>query len=202
MKRENKIIAGMCVACYIMVLLPSANAKKVPDPTQTPNAALRPSESLSGGTESKSSPTPEDFWKPLDNWLKYQGSPLSGKDAYEVGKQYGIDPDFLIAVTKAETQLCKVKQRGSEFNCGSVGSYDSTNTTFQANSYRHGFEQIAQTVNNNLLRRYSKISELSRSHNKNQSPVYATSDGNWFRNCLATMNALKGKNEQDYVFRR
>lgn len=146
--------------------------------------------------------TPEDYWVPLDNWLKAQGSPLSGKDFYEVAVQYHLDPDFLIAVTKAETNLGKVKQRGSDCNVGSVGSYDSTNTTYACQGYRHGIEQIAQTVNNQNLARYTQISQLSRSHNKSQSPVYATSDGNWFRNVRDTMNQLKGKREPDYLFRK
>lgn len=146
--------------------------------------------------------TPEDYWVPLDNWLKWQGSPLSGKDVYEVATEYNLDPDFLIAVTKAETNLGKVTQRGSQYNIGSVGSFDSTSTTYGAGSHREGLRLIAATVNNQLLGKYTKISELSRSHNKNQAPVYATSDGNWFRNVRDTMNALKGKQEPDFLFRR
>lgn len=147
-------------------------------------------------------PKPEDYWVPLDNWLKWQGSPLSGKDFYEVAAEYHLDPDFLIAVTKAETNLGKVAQRGSQYNVGSVGSFDSTSTTYGAGSHREGIRLIAATVNNQLLGKYVRISELSRSHNKHQSPVYATSEANWFRNVLTTMNQLKGKQEQDYFFRK
>lgn len=194
--KDKMVVGVMCVACYVMVLLPSAVGK---ESTSKPPDSTSKTEQVRGGTPVR---TEADYWVPLENWLKAKGSPLSGKDAYEVGKQYGIDPDFLIAVTKAETQLCTVKQRGSQFNCGSVGSFDSTNTTFQATSYRHGFEQIAQTVNNPLLKRYWRVSELSRSHNPAQSPVYASSTRNWWVNVMATMNQLKGRNETDYAFRK
>lgn len=154
------------------------------------------------GETTRSNPTPEDYYLPLERWLKAQGSPLSGKDFYEVGVQYKVDPDFLIAVAKAETNLGKVKQRGSTYNIGSVCSHDSTSTTCQATSYRQGIAMIAQTVNNQYLRRYTHISQLSRSHNPHQSPIYASSRANWFWNVKRTMDALKGKNERDYAFRR
>jgi len=192
MRREQIIIGLVCVFAYLMLIVPSqheqpAQAQETEEPK--PIVPEKPK-------------TPEDYWVPLDNWLKAQGSPLSGRDFYEVGKQYHLDPDFLIAVTKAETQLCTVKQRGSQYNCGSVGSYDSTATTYATSSYRHGIEQIAQTVNNQNLARYTQISQLSRSHNKNQAPIYASSDGNWFRNVRDTMNQLKGKQEPDFLFRQ
>lgn len=144
--------------------------------------------------------TPEDYFQPIDSWLKQNGSPLNGKDFYEVGKQYGIDPDFLIAVTKAETNLAKVQQRGSSCNVGSVGSYDSTNTTHSCTSQRQGIEMIAQTVTNGLLGKYDKVSQLSRAYNKT-GHIYASSESNWHRNVTTTMNTLKGRNEQDYVYR-
>lgn len=145
--------------------------------------------------------TPSDYVNPLDNWLKAQGSPLNGKDFYEVGLQYHLDPDFLIAVTKAETNLGKVQQRGSSCNVGSVGSYDSTNTTHSCTSQRQGIEMIAQTLNNGLLGKYDKVSQLSRRWNK-QGHVYASSEYNWDHNVISTMNALKGGHEMDYVFRK
>lgn len=169
---------------------------------QEPPHSATPANQIVEGHETRKQYKPEDYWIPLDNWLKWQGSPLSGKDVYEVATEYNLDPDFLIAVTKAETNLGKVTQRGSQYNIGSVGSFDSTSTTYGAGSHREGLRLIAATVNNQLLGKYTKISELSRSHNKNQAPVYATSDGNWFRNVRDTMNALKGKQEPDFLFRR
>lgn len=159
------------------------------------------SESATGHTQSDTQPThePKDYIQPLDNWLKAQGSPLNGEDFYAVGKKYGIDPDFLIAVTQAETNLGKVKQRGSTCNVGSVGSYDSTATTYACNGYRHGIEQIAQTVTNPNLRYAVRVSELSRKRNHDPNKkIYASSNWNWDTNCIATMNKLKGKNEEDY----
>lgn len=188
----NYLIAGA------LILTPVAS--QVPSPTKAPNVAQNEAESLVEGTEKKSPPTPEDYWVPLDNWLKKQGSPLSGKDFYEIGQQYKIDPDFLIAVTKAETNLGKVQQRGSACNVGSVGSYDSTNTTHSCGSHRHGIEMIAQTVNNGYLGGYVRVSQLSRFGNPH-GKVYASSPINWHRNVVNTMNALKGKNETDYGFR-
>lgn len=175
--------------------IPPAHA--LADEKQEPPVKVAPA-----ATVGQPNPTPEDYWRPLDSWLKLQGSPLSGKDFYEVAQQYHLDPDFLIAVTKAETNLGKVQQRGSSCNVGSVGSYDSTATTFACSSYRHGIEQIAQTVNNPLLSRYWRVSELSRSHNPNQNPIYASSNGNWYRNVVGTMNQLKGKDLPDYAFRK
>lgn len=164
---------------------------------QEPPAKVAPASSTS--TKMQANLTPADYYVPLDRWLKAQGSPLSGKDAYEVGKQYGIDPDFLIAVTKAETNLCKVKQRGSAYNCGSVGSYDSTATTFTANSYRHGFEQIAQTVTGPNLRYAKRVSELSRKRNHDPNKkIYASSSYNWDTNMVNTMNEIKGTNHEDF----
>lgn len=146
--------------------------------------------------------TDEDYWRPLDSWLKANGSPLSGKDFYEVGAAYRIDPDMLIAITKAETNLGKVQQRGSQFNVGSVGSYDSTNTTIVAASYRHGIEQIAQTLNNALLGGYTTVGQLSRAHNPS-GHVYASSPANWERGVVATLSALKGHAvDHTYQFRK
>lgn len=156
---------------------------------------------VEASNETKKNYTPEDYWVPLDNWLKHQGSPLNGKDFYEVGQQYKIDPDLLIAITKAETNLGKVKQRGSDCNVGSVGSFDSTNTTYGCAGYRHGIEQIAQTLNNKLLGSHVAIAQLSGAGNP-RGPVYATSTENWQRNVLATMSQLKGKPiTPEYQFR-
>lgn len=145
--------------------------------------------------------TARDYWAPLDRWLKKQGSPLSGKDFYDVGRQYGIDPDLLIGIAKAETSLATVQQRGSKYNIGSVCSYDSTNTTCHATSYRHGIEQIAQTLNNGLLGSHVSVSQLSRYGNAHGA-IYASSPSNWHRNVVGTMNALKGKQRGDYPIRK
>lgn len=145
---------------------------------------------------------PEDYYVPLDNYLKRKGSPLSGKDAWEVGRQYNVDPDVLIAITGSETNFCTHKQRGSEFNCGSVGSYDSTNTTMAATSYRHGFEQIAQTLNGPLLRNAVRVSELSRKRNKDpQRHIYASSEFNWDNNTTRYLQEIKGQNQEDFFVR-
>lgn len=144
---------------------------------------------------------PERCWKPLDEWLKKNGSPLSGRDFYEVGRQYRLDPDFLIAITQAETNLGKVKQRGSECNVGSVGSYDATNTTFACDSARHGIELIAQTLNNDKLGKKVTIAQLSRK-SEPYGPVYAESRNNWETNVLNTLSQLKGKQvNNQYQFR-
>ena len=180
------------IAIALVAGVGSVQAKDVP------KAPEKPSESI---TQPPRVLTAEDYWVPLDNWLKKQGSPLSGRDFYEVGLAYKLDPDFLIAVAKAETQLGTVKQRGSTYNIGSVCSHDSTNTTCQATSYRQGIEMIAQTVNNNLLGRYTHVSQFSRAGNC-CGPIYASSPSNWHRNVTTTMNALKGTNHQDFNIRR
>lgn len=153
------------------------------------------------------SPTPKqltdkDYYEPLDSWLKKQQSPLSGEDFYQVGKAYHIDPDLLIAIAKAETNLGRVRQRGSTFNIGSVCSYDSSNSTCVATSYRQGVEQIAQTLTNQYLGGYANVGQLSRKHNPT-GHVYASSTEHWENNVLNTLSALKGKTiDATYNFRR
>lgn len=178
--------------------------------TQTPVSHLNRPQSVSGAIEAKSQTvtsthkplTENDYVQPLENWLKKQGSPLRGYDFYSVGKQYGIDPDLLIAITKAETNLARVVQRGVPCNVGSVGSFDSTATTFGCASYREGIEQIAKTLNNPLLGQYQNIGQLSRKYNKT-GHVYASSPENWSNNVIATLSALKGYPvPPDYQFRR
>lgn len=149
--------------------------------------------------------TKASYWVPLRNWLVKQHSPLasSAECIVDVGNKYGVDPDLLIAISKAETNLGKVKQRGSNYNIGSVGSYDSTNTTYTAHSYCHGFEQIAQTLNNPHLKHYERVSQLSRKRNHNPSAkVYASSSYNWDTTVTRTMNELKGTNQGDFFIHR
>lgn len=160
-----------------------------------PEAAHVSNQSAEGTTQPKY--TAKDYWLPLHKWLKKQGSPLSGYDFYIVGRRYGIDPDLLIGIAKAETSLALVEQRGSKYNIGSVCSYDSTSTTCATRSYRHGIEQIAQTLKNRQLGHYRKVSQLSRYGNAGGA-IYASSPINWHRNVIGTMNALKGKQKNNY----
>lgn len=191
---KDQIVVGIvCVGAWLCLIVPAGMVKKphAPEPVKVAHAQEEPKQLK-----------PEDYWVPLDNWLKKQGSPLLGRDFFEVGQQYKVDPDLLIAITKAETNLGKVKQRGSTCNVGSVGSYDSTNTTHGCSGYRHGIEQIAQTLNNPMLGSYTQIGQLSRAHNPS-GHVYASSPVNWERNVLTTLSALKGKPiDHTYNFRR
>lgn len=192
--RDKLVVGGICVLAYFMLCVPGGYGFKVASKEQEP-------------PRGQAAPAPkvytaEDYWKPLDAWLKSQGSPLDGRAFWEIGNRYKIDPDFLIAITGAETNFCKVKQRGSQFNCGSVGSYDSTSTTYPANSYEHGIELIARTLNNDLLGKYNTVGQLSRAHNPT-GPVYATSPVNWERNTLHYLSQIKGKPvDHTYNFRR
>lgn len=186
--KPNWIVGGMCVAAYVMVAMPSAVAEK---PIHSPTKPIHREHKL----------THSAYWKPLDHWLKKQGSPLSGYDFYLVGRKYGIDPDLLIGIVKAETSLARQKQRGSAYNIGSVCSFDSTNTTCHARSYRHGIELIAQTLTNRMLGKHVSVSQLSRYGNPN-SAIYASSPINWHRNVVGTMNQLKGKHKNNYPIRK
>lgn len=85
---------------------------------------------------------------------------------------------------------------------GSVGSYDSTTTTFGCSNYHRGIELIAQTLNNEKLRGYTELWQLSRADNPGGA-VYAESRSNWIRNVTQTMSELKGKPvDKRYKFRR
>lgn len=183
----------------VALVLPHLSPQKPPTSSSEPHKAI-----VAATANTPKQLTENDYVQPLKNWLKKQGSPLSGQDFFDVGVQNHIDPDLLIAITKAETNLGRVVQRGSTCNVGSVGSYDSTSTTFGCSSYRHGLEQIAETINNRALGDHIRVGDLSRKSNKNpNSSIYASSTDNWENNVLATLSELKGHPvDNQYQFRR
>lgn len=154
----------------------------------------------------KKNPTFADYYVPLDNWLRKIGSPLAGhaKELVEESRAGRIDPDFVLAVGYAETNLGAngVRQRGSEYNLWSVASYDSTNTTVHPNNFRNAIRLTVATLNNEYLGGYRYVWQLSGYRNKT-GKVYATSPtGNWERNVVATLSRIKGRPiDHNYNFR-
>lgn len=145
--------------------------------------------------------SPEAYWVPWDNWLKKQGSPISGKDVWEAQQETKIQGEVLICITYAETNLGKVAQRGSTTNVGSVGSYDATDTTHAASSVKDGLVMIGRTLNNSMLGHKTTIAQLSRA-SEPYGPVYAESTHNWRVNVLSCLTKIKGKPVNDqYTFR-
>lgn len=60
---------------------------------------------------------------------------------------------------------------------------------------------MGKTFNNKFLKGYTKISELSRWGNTDDS-IYASSGGNWHNNIVKCLSALKGRFvEDDFKFR-
>lgn len=148
-----------------------------------------------------------DYYVPLDNWLKAKGSPLAGhaKELVEESRAGRIDPDFVLAVGYAETNLGigGVRQRGSEYNLWSVASFDSTNTTLHPTNFRNAIRLTVRTLNNELLGRWTTVGQLSGYRNP-RGPVYATSPtGNWERNVTRILSELKGRPiDYTYQFRK
>lgn len=135
---------------------------------------------------------PEAYFVPWDNWLKSQGSPISGRDVWEAQQETKIQGEVLICITYAETNLGKVAQRGSTTNVGSVGSYDATDTTHSATSIKDGLVMIGRTLNNANLGHKTTIAQLSRK-SEPYGAIYAASTENWERNVLSCMSKIKGK---------
>jgi len=140
----------------------------------------------------KAPPKPEDYYVPWDNWLKKQGSPISGKDVWTASQETKIKGEVLICITGAETNFGKVAQRGSKTNVGSVGSYDATNTTHPAGSIVEGLAMIGRTLNNQLLGHKTTIAQLSRK-SEPYGPVYAMSTHNWETNMVNCLTKITGK---------
>lgn len=136
--------------------------------------------------------TPEDYWKPWDAWLKHKGSPISGADVWTASQETRIKGEVLICITGAETNYGKIAQRGSHTNVGSVGSYDTTNTTHNASSVLEGLRMIGETLDNPLLGHKTTIGQLSRK-SEPFGPVYAESTYNWETNMISCLGEITGK---------
>ena len=146
----------------------------------------------------------KDYYEPLDAWLLKNKSPLWGQGItfVEIGRKYKIDPDFLMAITGAETNFGKVVARKSKYNVGNVGAFDRSRGTYHFKDYSEGIEAIAKTLCNSYLKNTKKIGELSRGGlqeiKAQRKSVYAESISNWNRNIKHYLSLIKGKEVTAY----
>ena len=182
-----------------VLLAPTAQA--APNHLEAPKTPVRAVSEPHKASQGATQPTPEQYFVPWENWLKKQGSPISGRDVWEAQQETGIQGEVLICITGAETNYGKVAQRGSKTNVGSVGSYDATNTTHSAGSIKDGLVMIGRTLNNKLLGHKTTIAQLSRA-SEPYGAVYAESTYNWRVNLLSCLKKIKGVPVNDqYTFR-
>lgn len=141
-------------------------------------------------------PTPEDYIKPLDNYLAKTPMAGTGRYFYQAEQKYGVKKELLMAIAFAETSYNRNPQRGSQFNAFSICSFDSTNTTCHYNSYEEAIYAAADTLTNPQKplgkQNYRIIGELSRYGNSNRS-IWASSPSNWNRNITSEVSRITGK---------
>ncbi|MBX9809726.1 hypothetical protein K2X92_05040 [Candidatus Gracilibacteria bacterium] len=109
-----------------------------------------------------------------------------------------IDPSFMMCVGLAESTLGQHLK--TQYNIGNVGNTDSGGT-YTFTSAEEGINWMAKTFNNRYLKKYTKVSELSRWGNPD-GIIYASSPYNWHNNTIRCLRALKGSQAfDDYEFR-
>jgi murein DD-endopeptidase MepM/ murein hydrolase activator NlpD len=116
----------------------------------------------------------------------------------DAGINARIDPSFLMCVGLAETTLWNHLK--TPYNIGNIWNTDSW-STYSFSSSMEWIEWMGKTFNNKFLKKYTKLSELSRWGNEDGS-IYASSGWNWHNNIVRCVSALKGKFiENDFEFR-
>lgn len=116
----------------------------------------------------------------------------------DAGINAQVDPSFLMCVWLAETTLWNHLK--TSYNIGNIGNTDSW-STYSFDSPMEGVEWMAKTLNNKFLKKYTKLSELSRWGNEDGS-IYASSSANWHNNMVRCISALKWRFiENDFEFR-
>lgn len=109
-----------------------------------------------------------------------------------------IDPSFLMCIWMSETALGKNLK--TPFNVWNVWNVDS-GWTQEFDSPRTWVYVVAKALNNKILWKYDKISQLTRYWNTN-GQIYASSSYNWHNNMLRCLTALKKEYvSDDYSFR-
>ncbi len=116
----------------------------------------------------------------------------------EESLDWWLDPSFVLCIWLAETWLWRhLKTRYNVWNVwntddGSVWSFSSP---------REWIAWMVKTLNNKHLKKYTKVSQLSRFWNK-KGLIYASSSFNWHNNITRCMWELKNEQLQtDFTFR-
>jgi len=116
----------------------------------------------------------------------------------EESLDWGIDPTFMMCVWLAETWLGNHLK--SQYNVWNIWNDDSWNT-WDFPTPRAWIYWMWKTLNNKILGKYNKLSQLSRYWNKTW-PIYASSDTHWHTNIVKCVSAIKGRYiSDDFNFR-
>ncbi len=111
---------------------------------------------------------------------------------------WNIDPSFMMCIWLAETGLGHHLK--TPYNVWNVWNTDSWDTWSFPNA-RVWIYWIWRVLNNKILWKYNKLSELSRYWNKTWA-IYASSPDHWHNNIVKCLSALKWRYiPDDYNFR-
>lgn len=109
-----------------------------------------------------------------------------------------LDPSFMMCVGLAESTLGQHLK--TQYNIWNVWNTDS-GWTYTFTSAEEWIDWMAKTFNNRYLKKYTKVSELSRWWNPD-GIIYASSPYNWHNNTIRCLRALKwDATFDDYEFR-
>jgi len=116
----------------------------------------------------------------------------------EEALNWNIDPTFMMCIWLAETGLWNHLK--TPYNVGNIWNTDS-GWTWDFPNARAWVYWMWKTLNNKILGRYNKLSQLSRYWNKTW-PIYASSDNHWHNNIVKCMSAIKWRYvADDFNFR-
>ena len=128
----------------------------------------------------------------MDLFLQEYGAEFvkeAGDIFREVGMEYGIKPEVLVAIAHADSSLGKHLK--SSYNIGNVGNNDRGNVVHYA-SLEQGIEAMGKVLNNKYLGHYTTIGQLSRGGGNHSGAIYASSPYNWNKNVLWALSKMLG----------
>jgi hypothetical protein len=116
----------------------------------------------------------------------------------EESLDWWLDPSFVMCVWLAETWLWRhLKTRYNVWNVWNTDDW----STWSFDSPREWISWMIKTFNNKHLKKYTKVSQLSRFWNK-KGLIYASSSFNWHNNIIRCMWELKQEQlTTDFTFR-
>lgn len=115
-----------------------------------------------------------------------------------IARIHNVYPEVLICISYADSSLGKFLK--TKHNYGNVGNNDRWDTQSYS-SLEKWFNAIWKTLNNQYLKSYISIEQLSRRWNSTWL-VYATSQENWHINLLNCLGMIRNKRVPDnFAFR-
>jgi hypothetical protein len=116
----------------------------------------------------------------------------------EEALNWWIDPTFMMCIWLAETWLWNHLK--TPYNVWNIWNTDS-GWTWDFPNARAWVYWMWKTLNNKILGRYDKLSQLSRYWNK-FGAIYASSSDHWHNNIVKCMSAIKWRYvSDDFNFR-